>query len=70
MGSPESPILHLSALEAAGAAIDESGLYDRRFLFARPLIQALETSPCELLADELDPADDEFEAFLQVISHA
>jgi MoxR-like ATPase len=56
--------LHLRALEAAGEKIDESGLYDRRFLIARPLLQALETSPCVLLVDEIDRADDEFEAFL------
>ncbi len=57
-------ILHLRALEAAGEKIDEAGLYDRRFLIARPLLQALETSPCVLLVDEIDRADDEFEAFL------
>ncbi len=42
----------------------EGELYDRRFLLARPLLQALETSPSVLLVDELDRADDEFEAFL------
>ena len=42
----------------------EAGLYDRRFLIARPLLQALERSPCVLLVDEVDRADDEFEAFL------
>jgi len=57
-------ILHLRALEAAGEKIDEAGLYDRRFLIARPLLQALEASPCVLLVDEIDRADDEFEAFL------
>jgi MoxR-like ATPase len=31
---------------------------------ARPLLQALETSPSVLLVDEIDRADDEFEAFL------
>jgi MoxR-like ATPase len=64
-------ILHLRALEAAGEKIDEAGLYDRRFLIARPLLQALETSPCVLLVDEIDRADDEFEAFLlEVLSEA
>jgi MoxR-like ATPase len=64
-------ILHLRAVEAAAANggrpdLDtlEAGLYDRRFLIARPLLQALETSPCVLLVDEIDRADDEFEAFL------
>jgi MoxR-like ATPase len=46
----------------------ESELYDRRFLVARPLLSALETSteerPSVLLVDEIDRADDEFEAFL------
>ncbi|MFD0905689.1 AAA family ATPase [Actinomadura sediminis] len=60
-------ILHLRAAEAAGAADAarlEGELYDRRFLLARPLLRALETSPSVLLVDELDRADDEFEAFL------
>jgi len=42
-----------------------SDLYDRRFLVRRPLLEALETDePTVLLIDELDRADDEFEAFL------
>jgi len=60
-------MLHLRAAEAAGehdAAALEASLYDRRFLVARPLLQALEDSPAVLLVDEIDRADDEFEAFL------
>ena len=63
-------ILHLRALEAAGAAGDQSveeaekSLYDARFLLARPVLQALQQSPAVLLVDEVDRADDEFEAFL------
>jgi MoxR-like ATPase len=61
-------LLHLRALEAAGGALDveaaEASLYTRRFLLARPLLRALEESPCVLLVDEVDRADDEFEAFL------
>ena len=60
-------LLHLRAAEAAGihdVARLEGELYDRRFLLARPLLQALETTPSVLLVDELDRADDEFEAFL------
>ncbi len=64
-------LLHLRAAEAAGvrdADRLEAELYDRRFLIARPLLQALETStaerPAVLLVDEVDRADDEFEAFL------
>ena len=62
-------LLHLRALEAASAgALDadaaEASLYTRRFLLARPLLRALEEAPCVLLVDEVDRADDEFEAFL------
>jgi MoxR-like ATPase len=60
-------LLHLRAAEAAGVGdVDklEGELYDRRFLLARPLLQAIETSPSVLLIDEIDRADDEFEAFL------
>ena len=60
-------ILHLRALEAAGGAdVEEAekSLYDARFLLARPVLQALQDSPAVLLVDEVDRADDEFEAFL------
>ncbi|MGI8677140.1 MAG: AAA family ATPase [Jatrophihabitans sp.] len=59
-------ILHLRAAGDAQSdrAALESSLYDRRFLVARPILQALETSPATLLIDEIDRADDEFEAFL------
>ena len=65
-------ILHLRALEAVGqqdvstASLEEAekSLYDERFLLARPVLQALQQSPAVLLVDEVDRADDEFEAFL------
>jgi MoxR-like ATPase len=61
-------ILHLRTIEAVGDRADpqtvEAGLYDRRFLVARPLLRALESAPCVLLIDEIDRADDEFEAYL------
>ncbi len=60
-------LLHLRASEAVGVRDVEKlegELYDRRFLLARPLLQAIETSPSVLLIDEVDRADDEFEAFL------
>ncbi len=60
-------LLHLRTAEATGvtdAQRLEAELYDRRFLVARPLLRALETSPAVLLVDEIDRADDEFEAFL------
>jgi MoxR-like ATPase len=57
----------LLALRAAEGGIDEGELYARRFLIARPLLAALEAAEDEevvLLIDEIDRADDEFEAFL------
>jgi MoxR-like ATPase len=61
-------LMHLRAAEAAGAAGNaqalEGELYSRRFLQARPLLQAIETDPSVLLVDEVDRSDDEFEAFL------
>ncbi|WP_182347674.1 AAA family ATPase [Tomitella gaofuii] len=60
-------LLHLRTLEAAGDLDPEAAersLYTRRFLLARPLLQALTEAPCVLLIDEVDRADDEFEAFL------
>ncbi|UOX85461.1 MoxR family ATPase [Amycolatopsis sp. FBCC-B4732] len=59
-------LLHLRALEAVGTLdveAAERSLYTERFLLARPLLQALK-APCVLLVDEIDRADDEFEAFL------
>jgi MoxR-like ATPase len=61
-------LLHLRAAEAAHQAdtaeLLENEIYSRRFLVARPLLQAIETDPSVLLVDEVDRADDEFEAFL------
>jgi MoxR-like ATPase len=39
-------------------------VYDDDFLVERPILKALRNSPCVLLIDEIDRADDEFEAFL------
>jgi len=61
-------LLHLRAAEVRGddlgAAEDE--LYSERFLVRRPLLLALAGGdpPPVLLIDEVDRADDEFEAFL------
>jgi MoxR-like ATPase len=66
-------LLHLRAVEAAGVAsgtevseiTDE--LYAERFLVRRPLLRSLSSVdglPPVLLIDEVDRADDEFEAFL------
>jgi MoxR-like ATPase len=43
----------------------EEELYSERFLLRRPLLEAIQASePVVLLIDEVDRADDEFEAFL------
>jgi MoxR-like ATPase len=55
----------LLALRAAEGGVDEGELFSRRFLLRRPLLEALEhDGPVVLLIDEIDRADDEFEAFL------
>jgi MoxR-like ATPase len=55
----------LLALRAAEGGVDEGELFSRRFLLRRPLLEALEhDGPVVLLVDEVDRADDEFEAFL------
>jgi MoxR-like ATPase len=64
-------ILHLRTVEATrlpDTEVDveevEKSLFDERFLLARPVLAALRQSPSVLLVDEIDRADDEFEAFL------
>lgn len=62
-------ILHLRAVEALGKEASdatelESELFAERFLQPRPILRALREAPCVLLIDEVDRADDEFEAFL------
>ncbi len=55
----------LLALRAAEGGVDEGELFARRFLLRRPLLEALEAEDeVVLLIDEVDRADDEFEAFL------
>src|SRR5690606_20497577 len=63
-------LLHLRLLEASGAGREEmeAGLFTQEFLQTRPLLEAIETSalgkPAVLLIEEIDRADEEFEAFL------
>ena len=66
-------LLHLRAAEAAGTAAGTGAdeltdqLWSERFLVRRPLLAAIdhrEGPPPILLIDEVDRADDEFEAFL------
>jgi MoxR-like ATPase len=55
----------LLALRAAEGGVEEGELFSGRFLLRRPLLEALESEqPVVLLIDEIDRADDEFEAFL------
>ncbi len=62
-------MLHIRLLESAHANREETEreIYSPQFLVKRPLLQAIEsngaTAPV-LLIDEIDRADDEFEAFL------
>jgi len=66
-------LLHLRATEISGEAagrssdVLEAELYQERFLVKRALLRAIEeasTTPPVLLIDEIDRADDEFEAYL------
>ena len=52
-------------LHLRGESASEEALYSERFLLRRPLLDALVArEPVVLLIDEIDRADDEFEAFL------
>ena len=60
-------LLHMRAAEAHGASSDiESEVYQPRYLVRRPLLQALQAPApgAVLLIDEVDRADEPFEAFL------
>jgi len=56
-------LLHIRA--AQEGTVSEEELFGPEFLIRRPLLEAIETDePVVLLIDEIDRADDEFEAFL------
>ena len=56
-------LLHIRA--AQEGSVSEEELFGPEFLIRRPLLEAIEsTEPVVLLIDEIDRADDEFEAFL------
>lgn len=60
-------LLDIRLAEARGEALDGTSLFSREYLLRRPLLQALEhpgPTPAVLLIDEVDRADEEFEAFL------
>ena len=60
-------LLHMRAVEGHAQAVDvEREVYQDRYLIGRPLLQALRTPApgAVLLIDEVDRADEPFEAFL------
>jgi MoxR-like ATPase len=60
-------LLRIRLAESSGAALDEHALFSEDYLISRPLLAAIEHPgplPAVLLIDELDRADDDFEAFL------
>jgi len=60
-------LLSIRVAEARGAELREEDLFAREYLIRRPLLRALEhpgPRPAVLLIDEIDRADDDFEAFL------
>lgn len=60
-------LLAIRQAEANDERVDDADLFDERFLLERPLLQAVRhrgEQPPVLLIDEIDRADDEFEALL------
>ena len=57
--------LHENAGATAQERLREADLFSRDYLLERPLLQAISSEqPCVLLIDEVDRADEAFEAFL------
>lgn len=60
-------LLSIRLAEARGDTLDEADLYDERYLVDRPILACVRyrgEAPPVLLIDEIDRADDEFEALL------
>ncbi|MEK9809102.1 MAG: MoxR family ATPase [Candidatus Nanopelagicales bacterium] len=60
-------LLGIRVAESQGESVAEESLFSRDYLIERPLLQAIEhhgPRPAVLLIDEVDRADEEFEAFL------
>jgi MoxR-like ATPase len=60
-------LLAIRLAEASGDPLSEADLFGPEYLIARPLLRALQhpgPRPAVLLIDEIDRADDDFEAFL------
>lgn len=60
-------LLGIRVAESQGKSLTEESLFTREYLIERPLMKAVEHQgplPAVLLIDEVDRADEEFEAFL------
>src|SRR5471032_2113991 len=60
-------LLSIRLADSSGAKLEEEALFGPEYLIRRPLLRALEhpgPRPAVLLIDEIDRADDDFEAFL------
>ena len=58
-------LLSFRAAETSGDRLKADDVFSRSFLLERPLLKAISNEgPCVLLIDEIDRADDEFEAYL------
>ena len=58
-------LLAIRLHETQAEKIDEHDLFSREYLLERPLLTAISSEqPCVLLIDEIDRADEAFEAFL------
>ena len=60
-------LLGIRVAEAENKSLTEDSLFTREYLLERPLLRAIEhegPAPAVLLIDEVDRADEEFEAFL------
>lgn len=60
-------LLAIRVAESSGGQLATNDLFDEQYLISRPLLRAIRHAgprPAVLLIDEVDRADDEFEAFL------
>lgn len=58
-------LLAIRRQESSGSTLAEADLFGRDYLLPRPLLRAITSeAPCVLLIDELDGADEAFEAYL------
>lgn len=58
-------LLAIQARAASGTSVSEDDIFSERYLLERPLLRSIRQEvPPVLLVDEIDRADEEFEAFL------